>query len=129
MKARMIFHIYFMIQNTITTAIIITAQVFFSLCECVCAILSCCLVRILYFREYIVTWFLKCILRFWIHGRYSSSSSNTNNSNGTTTGKDEKKNCVNATKQMDRKEKESIAKGDENTKREKKHTPYNTVRQ
>lgn len=62
---------------------------------------------------------LKCILRFWIHGRYSSSSSYTNNSNGTTTGKDEKKNWVKATKQMDRKEKESIAKGDENTKREK----------
>lgn len=43
-------------------------------------------VRILYFREYIVTWFLKCILRFWIHGPYNSSNNNnnTNNSNITT---------------------------------------------
>lgn len=38
-------------------------------------------VYIIFRWEYIVTWFLKCILRFWIHGRYSSSSNNTNNSN------------------------------------------------
>lgn len=42
---------------------------------------------IIFQRIYIVTWFLKCILRFWIHwtGNVNSSSSsnskNTNNSN------------------------------------------------
>lgn len=83
-----------------------------------------------------MTWFLKCILRFWIHGRYSSSNTNNSNSTHTTAGKmgnnDSSKWMEKRTNERretaKRTEKKRWSEREKEEKR-KKHTPYNTARQ